>query len=68
MVVVTGKAWQSPGKEPRIDLTFSAQAIDNSPRARAMLGIMPMAKSDAQGRRRYRIVGPLASPKVIGLG
>ena len=49
----------------RID--FQARALEDSPKARALLGLLPKAGEDAAGWRSYRIVGPVGGARVLGL-
>ena len=51
----------------RISAELKARTVDDTPRAKAMLGILPRAGEDAEGWRRYRISGTLDSPKIVGL-
>jgi len=51
----------------RLAAELKAKAIDDTPRAKAMLGILPRAGQDDEGWRRYRISGTLDSPKLVGL-
>ncbi|MBI5504894.1 MAG: type II secretion system protein GspN [Deltaproteobacteria bacterium] len=55
----------SDAREVHID--FRARVEKDSPRARALLGLMPKAGERAGGWRHYRVLGPLASMKLIGL-
>lgn len=52
-------------REVRIDLRARIQ--DDSPRAKAMIGLMPKATANGDGWRHYRVVGPVHSMKLIGL-
>ena len=49
----------------RIDVR--ARQVDDAPRSRALIGLMPKATRDALGWRNYRITGSLAAPRVIGI-
>lgn len=51
----------------RISAALKARPLDDTPRAKAVLGVLPRAGEDADGWRRYRISGTLDAPKVIGL-
>lgn len=49
----------------RVD--FRARAATDSPRAKALLGLMPKAAEDKAGWRNYRVVGTLTAPRVVGV-
>ncbi|MEE8312282.1 MAG: type II secretion system protein GspN [Candidatus Binatia bacterium] len=51
----------------RISGDFRARRIDESPRSKAVMGLLPKAAEDKEGWRRYRVAGTLAAPKLIGL-
>jgi type II secretion system protein N len=51
----------------RLSAEIKARAVDDTPRAKAMLGILPRAGTDAEGWRNYRVTGSLDSPKIVGL-
>lgn len=55
------------GDAREVHIDFRARVERDSPRARALLGLMPKAGEHAGGWRQYRVVGPLASMKLIGL-
>jgi type II secretion system protein N len=59
----------APGNTGRTRLSaeLKARAVDDTPRAKAMIGILPRAGVDAEGWRSYRISGTLDSPKIVGL-
>lgn len=49
----------------RID--FRARQVEDNPRSRALIGLMPKTSVDAGGWRNYRVTGSLASPRVVGV-
>lgn len=51
----------------RISGDVRARRIDESPRSKAVIGLLPKAGEDAEGWRRYRVAGTLSAPKLIGL-
>jgi hypothetical protein len=51
----------------RVSVDVRARRIDESPRSKAVLGLLPRAAEDAEGWRRYRVSGTLSAPKLIGL-
>lgn len=55
------------GDRPEVRVDFRARIAEDSARAKALIGLMPRAGEDAGGWRHYRVVGPLASMKLIGL-
>ncbi len=62
-------AWltRQSGDAREVHIDFRARIDEDSPRARALLGLMPKAGEHAGGWRHYRVVGPLTSMKLIGL-
>lgn len=72
--LASGVEWQllgasldgaGPSAEVRIDLR--ARVADDSARAKALIGLMPKATPDADGWRRYRVLGPVSGLRVLGL-
>ena len=55
------------GARTRINVEMRARRLDDSPRAKAVLGLLPRATEDPDGWRRYRISGTLDAPKIVGL-
>jgi len=55
------------GGRTRIALSFRARSADETPRAKAVLGMLPRATEAADGWRRYRVTGTLDAPKLVGL-
>jgi len=47
----------------RVD--FRARQVEDTPRSRALIGLMPRATVDSGGWRNYRVVGSLAAPRVV---
>ena len=70
-----GVRWEVPaarvarasGARPRVTGELRARGIDDSPRAKAVLGLLPRATEADDGWRRYRVSGTLDSPKIVGL-
>ena len=62
-----GRLTPGLGGKPRVVADLRAHRVDDSPRAKAILGVLPRAGEDAEGWRRYRITGTLDAPRVIGL-
>lgn len=54
------------GQAPRMQAELAAKRIDDSARSKAILGLLPKS-SEKDGRRRYRLSGPLSSVQVTGL-
>ncbi len=55
------------GRRLRVTIDLRARAEADSPRAKAVLGLLPKAAESSQGWRRYRISGTADAPKVVGL-
>jgi len=49
----------------RVD--FRARQVDDGPRSRALIGLMPKASPDGNGWRNYRVTGSVASPRVVAV-
>ncbi|MFN2376021.1 MAG: type II secretion system protein GspN [Candidatus Binatia bacterium] len=49
----------------RVD--FRAREVEEGPRSRALIGLMPRSAADADGWHNYRVTGSIASPRVIGV-
>ena len=58
---------QGPGARTRVNAELRARRLDDSPRSKALLSLLPRASENAEGWRRYRISGTVDEPKVIGL-
>ncbi len=48
-----------------IRVGFRTRQLEDTPRSRALVGLMPRAAADAAGWRNYRVTGTLASPRVV---
>lgn len=73
-VMTSGVQWQVlsvelPSEDTRggLRLDFRARLANATPRARALLGLMPKATEGKGGWRNYRVVGNLSAPRVVGL-
>ena len=79
LVVARGEAeaegllWQTDnaaivfsGQTPRMQAELTAKRLDDSARSKAILGLLPKAV-EKDGRRRYRLTGPISSVQVTGL-
>lgn len=72
--VTSGVEWQLlaaqlPTGDPKgaVRIDFRARQVDDGPRSRALMGLMPRAAQDGNGWRSYRVTGSMASPRVIGI-
>lgn len=56
-----------PSRDRRgaLRVEFRTRQIEDTPRSRALVGLMPRATADAAGWRNYRVAGTLASPRVV---
>jgi len=68
-----GLLWQTDdaaivfsGQTPRMQAELTAKRLDDSARSKAILGLLPKAV-EKNGRRRYRLTGPVSSVQVTGL-
>jgi type II secretion system protein N len=62
-----GRLTPGMASRTRINIDLRARRLDDSPRAKAMIGLLPRAGEDANGWRRYRITGTLDAPRIVGL-
>ena len=65
-VVDQSKLTNGPGNRMNIRGDFRARALDDSLRAKAVLGLLPKA-TEENSWRRYRVLGTLDAPRLIGL-
>jgi type II secretion system protein N len=49
----------------RVD--FRARQVEDNPRSRALLGLLPKGTADAAGWRNFRVTGSLGSPRVVAV-
>lgn len=54
------------GQAPRMQVELTAQRLEDSARSKAIIGLLPKAV-EKDGRRRYRLSGPLSSLQITGL-
>jgi type II secretion system protein N len=54
------------GQAPRVQAELTAKRLDDSARSKAIFGLLPKA-AEKDGRRRYRLSGPLSSVQFTGL-
>lgn len=73
-VMTSGVEWEAvsvqlPSEDTRggLRLDFRARLANDTPRARALIGLMPKATEGQGGWRSYRVVGTLSAPRVVGL-
>ena len=59
--------WEFTDLKGGLRVDFRARAAADSPRAKALLGLMPKAAEDKAGWRNYRVVGTLSAPRVVGV-
>lgn len=52
-------------RDLRVD--FRARAVDDSPRARALIGLLPKGRVDRGGWHNFRVAGTLDSPRLLAL-
>jgi len=62
-----GAKLPSPESRNGLRIDFRTRQVEDTPRSRALIGLMPKAAADASGWRNYRVTGSLASPRVIVL-
>jgi hypothetical protein len=65
--VSTARLSAGPGARIRVNAEMRARRLDDSPRAKAVLGLLPRATESPDGWRRYRISGTIDAPKIVGL-
>jgi type II secretion system protein N len=62
-----GATFRETAGRTDVRLDFRARQREDTPRSRALLGLLPQAGENPQGWRRYRVVGSLGATRVIGL-
>ncbi|HEY2775671.1 MAG TPA: type II secretion system protein GspN [Candidatus Binatia bacterium] len=62
-----GANLQHPDAKGGLRVDLRARAVEDNPRSRAMISMMPRSRADADGWHNYRVVGTLSQPRVIGL-
>ena len=50
-----------------LKVDFRARQVEDNPRSRALIGLMPKTTVGADGWHNFRVVGSMNSPRVIGL-
>jgi type II secretion system protein N len=71
--MASGVEWQvvggavPPGSRSGLRVDFRARQVEDTPRSRALIGLMPKAALDGSGWRNYRVIGSLASPRIVAV-
>ena len=72
--LTSGVEWQlvaaklpPPNSHGALRIDFRARQVEDTPRSRALIGLMPKSAADAGGWHNYRVTGSLASPRVIAV-
>lgn len=72
--LTNGVEWQIVGVSlPRggarggLRIDFRGRQVEDDPRSRALLGLMPKSAADAEGWHNYRVTGSMNSPRVIAV-
>jgi type II secretion system protein N len=50
-----------------LSVDFRAKQVEDTPRSRALIGLMPKTTPDAGGWHNYRVTGSLRSPRVVAV-
>jgi hypothetical protein len=53
------------GDRSGLRVDFRARQVEDTPRSRALIGLLPRGTADADGWRNFRVTGSLASPRVV---
>ncbi len=72
---VEGLAWEltkgrvqlAPGSQVRVNGDLRVRSVDDTPRSKGILGMLPKAGEDEDGWRHYRLAGSLDAPRIVGL-
>jgi len=64
---IVGASLPAAGSKGGLRVDFRARQVEDNPRSRALVGLMPKTTVDAGGWRNYRVTGSLASPRVVGV-
>jgi hypothetical protein len=62
-----GRAWEGLRGDTEVELEFRAKPVEETARAKAILGMLPRAEAGYDGWRRYRLTGHPGDFKLIGL-
>jgi type II secretion system protein N len=66
-VLTRGRIASSQNGPVTITAELKARRIDDSPRSKAVLGLLPRATEKEDGWRTYKINGPVSEPQILGL-
>jgi hypothetical protein len=56
-----------PGDRGGLRVDFRARQVEDNPRSRALLGLLPKGTADPAGWRNFRVTGSLNSPRVVAV-
>jgi type II secretion system protein N len=62
-----GASLPSSDSRGGLKLDFRARQVEDNPRSRALIGLMPKTTVDAGGWHNWRVVGSIDSPRVVGV-
>ncbi len=72
--LTSGVEWQliganlpATGGKGALRVDFRARQVEDTPRSRALIGLMPRVAEDKGGWHNYRVTGSLASPRVVAV-
>ena len=57
----------SAGDRGGLRVDFRARQVEDTPRSRALLGLLPKGSADASGWRNFRVTGSLSSPRIAAV-
>jgi hypothetical protein len=60
-----GASLPSSDSRGGLKVEFRAKQVEDNPRSRALIGLMPKTTPDASGWHNYRVVGSMNSPRVV---
>jgi type II secretion system protein N len=66
-VLSRGRIASSQNGAVTITAELKARRVDDSPRSKAVLGLLPRATEKDDGWRTYKINGPVSQPQILGL-
>ena len=64
---LVGAKLPSPDDRGGLRVDFRARQVEDNPRSRALLGLLPKGTADSAGWRNFRVTGSLSSPRVVAV-
>lgn len=62
-----GAKLPAPGERGNLRVDFRVKQVEDTPKSRALIGLMPKGSVDSKGWRNFRVTGTLAQPRVVAV-